>query len=122
MQRHENVTGMSDGSAEDTQVIEIGDGAGAEPSGNRHWPWIAALVSGAVLLVLAVVYLVDLFASSGQIERRTTIAGVPVGGMTPDEAAAALSAAAVPLYGHVMTVDVHGEPVSVDPAAAGLSP
>jgi len=53
MQRHETVTGMSDGSAEDTQVIEIGDGAGAEPSGNRHWPWIAALVSGAVLLVHA---------------------------------------------------------------------
>ena len=75
--------------------------------------------AGAVLLVLAVVYLVDLLSTSGEIERNTTIAGVEVGGMTPEQATAALTAQAVPGVRQPMTVDVHGEPDALDPAAAG---
>ena len=117
--------------SEQTQVIELTDGPaqrssapdGDSQGGSRpRWPLIAALASGAVLLVLAVVYLVDLLGSNGQIERRTTIAGVEVGGMTPEQATAALTAQAVPAYTRAMTIDVHGEPVTLDPAAAGLTP
>ena len=97
--------------AESTQRIRTGRSSG----------FVAAIVAGAVLVVLAVVYLVDLLGTSGEIERNTTIAGVDVGGMTPTEATAALTAQAVPVYGRPVTVDVHGEPTQINPEAAGLT-
>ena len=42
--------------------------------------------------------------------------------MTPDEALAALDQQVVPGYARTLNVDAHGEPVAVDPAAAGLTP
>ncbi|MET0965418.1 MAG: VanW family protein [Nakamurella sp.] len=130
----ENLTGTAatgDGSAEETQVIDPGvvDEPGATPAevppsrfGGRSAGWVAAVAAGAVLVVLALVYLVDLLGTSGELERNTTIAGVEVGGMTPDQAANALNAQAVPAYAEQVTVDVHGVPTSIDPAAAGLTP
>jgi len=108
-------------SAEDTQVIDTADGT-TTTAGGRSPGLIAAIVGGAVLLVLAVVYLVDLLSTSGEIERNTTIAGVEVGGMTPEQATAALTAGAVPAYQQPMTIDVHGIPTPLDPVAAGLTP
>ena len=77
---------------------------------------------GAVLLALTAVYVVDLLVTTGEIERGTGIAGVDVGGLTPDEATVRLNAQVVPQYGRPVTVDVHGESISLDPAAAGLTP
>jgi hypothetical protein len=77
---------------------------------------------GAGLLALAAIYLIELLLTSGEIERGTTIAGVDVGGLTPDEAVAALNAQVLPRYGRPVTVDVHGEPINLDPANAGLAP
>jgi hypothetical protein len=59
---------------------------------------------GAGLLALAAIYLVDLLLTSGEIERGTTIAGVDAGGLTPDEAVAALNAQVLPRYGRPVTV------------------
>ena len=39
--------------------------------------------------------------------------------MTPEQATAALTAQAVPAYSQPMTIDVHGEPTAIEPAAAG---
>ncbi len=111
-----------DRGAEDTQVIDTTGGAAAPTGGGRSPGLIAAIVGGALLLVLAVVYLVDLLSTSGEIERNTTIAGVEVGGMTPEQATAALTAGAVPAYQQPMTIDVHGIPTPLDPVAAGLTP
>ncbi len=92
----------------------------AQPEG-RSRGLVAAIIAGSVLLVLVVaVYLVDLLSTSGEIERHTTIAGVEVGGMTPEQAAAALTAQAAPAYIAPVTVDVHGVATPIDPAAAGL--
>jgi len=133
----ENLTGMAatgDGSAEETQVIEpgaVGEPPGASPAdvapkprkfGGRSTGWLAAVVAGAVLVVLALVYLIDLLSTSGELERNTTIAGVEVGGLSPDQATTALTEQALPAYSQQVTVDVHGEPTSVDPPAAGLTP
>jgi vancomycin resistance protein YoaR len=82
---------------------------------------IAAVASAAVILVLAIAYLVDLLSTSGEIERNTTVAGVQVGGMTPQQATAALTAQALPAYSAPVTVDVHGENTSIDPEQAGLN-
>lgn len=123
------------GSAEDTVVT----GRAAEPSADvppadvppgdvspaasrpSHRGRIIAVVVAGVFALLAAVYLVDLFRTSGTIERNTTVAGVDVGGLTPEEAAARLSAQAMPEYTAPMTVDVHGVPTTIDPTEAGLS-
>jgi vancomycin resistance protein YoaR len=132
----ENLTGTAgtgEGSSEETQVIEQRapvDSAGATPAaaaaprrfGGRSAGFIAAVGAGAVFVVLAVVYLFDLFSTSGELERNTTIAGVDVGGMTPDQAATILTEQAVSAYAQQVTVDVHGESTPIDPTAAGLTP
>ncbi len=103
-------------------------GAAAEPSGIRRvlarlgGRGLALVAAGGLILVLAVLYLVDLATTSGEIERNTTIAGVDVGEMTPEQALAALNQQVVPGYAQSLNVDAHGEPVAVEPAAAGLTP
>jgi vancomycin resistance protein YoaR len=82
---------------------------------------IAALAAGVGLVILAVVYLVDLLATSGELERNTTVAGVQVGGMTPEQASAALTAQALPAYAQSVTIDVHGEQTTLEPSSAGLT-
>lgn len=98
--------------------------AGTEPAtgagGSRRTTLIAAVVGG-VFAVLTAIYLVDLLTTSGTVERNTTVAGVEVGGLTPEQAAAELNARAIPDYAAPITVDVHGVPTTIDPAAAGLS-
>jgi len=76
----------------------------------RARSWVIGI--GAGLLALAATYLIDLLLTSGEIERGTTVAGVDVGGLTPDEAVAALNAQVLPRYGRPVTVDVHGEPTT----------
>jgi vancomycin resistance protein YoaR len=98
-----------------------GDPAAASGSGRSRRTTMVAAVAAGVFAVLAAVYLVDLFSTSGTIERRTTVAGVDVGGLTPQEATAQLEARATAEYAAPMTVDVHGVPTTIDPAEAGLT-
>ncbi|HEY0951776.1 VanW family protein, partial [Nocardioides sp.] len=51
----------------------------------------------------------------------TTVAGVDIGGRTPDEAEAALRAGLADRVDRPVTVSVEGEQATVDPAEAGLS-
>lgn len=97
---------------------------GAEPAdgpGRSPRTTLIAAVVGGVVAVLGAIYLVDLFATSGSVERNTTVAGVDVGGLTPEQAVAELGARALPAYGAPITVDVHGVPTTIDPAEAGLT-
>ncbi len=97
------------------------DDGGVEPAApSRRGRLIAAVVAG-VLALLGIGYVIDLLATSGEIERNTTVAGVDVGGLTPDQAAQVLAERAMPTYGLPMTVDVHGIPATIDPDEAGLS-
>jgi vancomycin resistance protein YoaR len=122
--------------SETTQIIDAGatqvigttpPGSGPAPTpgrpGGPSRGRLAAIIAGSVLLVLVVVvYLVDLLSTGGKIERHTTVAGVEVGGMTPEQATAALTEQAVPSYIAPVTLDVHGQATPIDPAAAGLTP
>jgi vancomycin resistance protein YoaR len=106
-------------SAEDPTPSDTGAAATGSTFG-RPRSWLIGI--GGALLALAAAYLVDLVVTSGEIERGASIAGVDVGGLTPDEATAALNAQVLPLYAPPVTVDVHGEPINLDPASAGLTP
>ncbi len=119
-----DVSGLDPGGRPAGDVPPPVEPSGSERAGGprgRSPRLVAAVIAGAVLVVLAVVYLVDVLSTSGEIERNTSIAGVDVGGMTPAEATAALTAQAIPAYNRPVTVDVHGEPTPIDPEAAGLT-
>lgn len=111
------------GSAGDEPPTDPPADVAAEESGagRSHRNKIIAVVVGGVFAVLTAVYLVDLLSTSGTIERNTTVAGVDVGGLSPEEAAAQLSAQAMPDYSAPVTVDVHGVPTTIDPTEAGLT-
>lgn len=81
--------------------------------------WLAVAV-----VVIAVVgfYLIDVAHTSGEIERNTQIAGIEVGGRTPDDARALLRQELQAEYTAAVTVDVHGTDVRLPPAEAGLAP
>ena len=120
-------TQVIDSTALDTKASEttVPDSEPAQSTGQPGGPSrgrLAAIIAGSVLLALVVVvYLFDLLSTGGEIDRHTTVAGVEVGGMTPEQATAALTEQAVPDYNQPMTIDVHGVPTTITPAAAGLS-
>lgn len=97
-------------------------GAAAQsPKRPRRSLLIPVLSTAGLLLVLATAYLVDLLVTSGEVERNTTIAGVEVGGLSPEEAGAAISAALEPTFTQPHQLTVHGQQVQVHPDRAGLS-
>ena len=114
------------GSALDDPTVRLRTSLPNSPAGppgrrrRRSGAAIGAVVAGAALLILGIAYLVDLLSTSGEIERNTTVAGVEVGGMTPQQAAVALTAQALPAYSAPVTVDVHGQNTPIDPEQAGL--
>lgn len=90
------------GSAEDIaaaypggdQGDDGGDDGGLPPadgSGRSWWRRRAVLIpTGAVVLLAAGAYGVDLLVSSGEVPRSTVVAGVEIGGLSPAAARAAL--------------------------------
>ena len=82
---------------------------------------VPALSLAGLLLVLATAYLVELLITSGQVERNTTVAGVEIGGLRPEEAQAAISAALESSFTQSHQLLVHGEQVRINPDRAGLT-
>ncbi len=115
------------GSADDTVIapVEAEDaadaGASPSPAPRANRGKLIAAVVGGVFALLTAVYLVDLLTTAGKVERNTTVAGVDIGGLAPEQAAQALTDQAMPQYSTPMTVDVHGVPTEIDPTRAGLT-
>lgn len=113
-----------------TDVIPVARGAAPADTQGRPGPkrsrarrgwWIGIGAAAFVILAVLGVYLVDLFATRGEIERGTRIAGVDVGGLTPAQATAALERELGPRFRQPVTVTVHGAEVTLDPQQAGLT-
>jgi vancomycin resistance protein YoaR len=74
------------------------------------------------LAVVAVgLYAVGFFVAGNKVPSGTTIAGVDVGGMTPDEATTALQAELAPRIERPIRAVVAGRTYSLDPQRAGLA-
>lgn len=101
-----------------TEVLTL-DEDEAPPAVARRGRMVALIVA-AVVLVLGGVYLVDWLLTRNDLERGTTIAGVDVGGLTAEQAAATLTRELDELRAPIPMTS-HGEPITLDPTAAGLS-
>ncbi|GAA2007810.1 VanW family protein [Nakamurella flavida] len=96
-----------------------------EPGGTsaRRRPGVVvAAVVGALVGVVALLYLINLGTTSGEIERNTSIGGVQVGGLTPEEARTQLADhLGGDTYGASVTLQTASGPVEFVPQDNGLT-
>ncbi|MGD7788291.1 VanW family protein [Propionibacteriaceae bacterium Y1700] len=81
---------------------------------------IVGLVLGGLALVVVGFYAVGYFAASDKLPRDAAIAGIPIGGLTRDQAIDKVETELGPKATGTITVTVDGKDHEIDPAAAGL--
>lgn len=91
----------------------------AEEPQRSEWLGIAVRTALA-LTVLVAVYVGVAYYLGGRIPNGTTVEGVQIGNLTPDDARDTLERRLEPLATEPITVQVDGEELRVDPAQAGL--
>jgi vancomycin resistance protein YoaR len=79
------------------------------------------IVVASLLGLLALAYFIDLGMSSGHVPRGVTVAGVPVGGITPVAAEQRLREQLEPQLSHPITLEAGDVNATLDPARAGLT-
>ena len=94
------------------------------PGGLSGWQRIAVVVGLAVLLlaIMSVAATARVNASSGRILAGVTVAGIDVGGMTRDEAVAAVKATTEPKLRRGVFVVAGGKRWPVTPPGWGVGP
>ncbi|GGS19998.1 MULTISPECIES: VanW family protein [Actinokineospora] len=80
-----------------------------------------ALIAGAVFGALVLLYGIDLLVSGGSVPRGVTVAGVDVGGMSREDAEAALRQEIEPRLSEPIALQAGTVEHKLDPAAAGLT-
>ncbi|MGD7705782.1 VanW family protein [Microlunatus sp. Y2014] len=91
-----------------------------KPSRMRPWK-LLTLILGGLLLVLLGTYVVGYVMAGENTPRNATVDGIPIGGMSRDEAIATLERELGPKGEAELTVVVDGEEHKVKPAEAGLT-
>jgi vancomycin resistance protein YoaR len=113
-------------SADDSDGGDTSDGpppGDGPPGGGDRGPWWrrrAVLVPAGALAVLAAAYGADLLIASGDIPRSTVVAGIDIGGMSPDAAATALERRLAPQVVADHTVVADDVEATLSPATAGI--
>ncbi|MCK7678439.1 VanW family protein [Corynebacterium sp. CCM 9186] len=90
-------------------------------SGRRTGAIVLGAVLGALVLLIAV-YGADYLLSKGKVPRGVTVAGVPIGGMTPQDAELRLAEELDDSLAAPVTVTAGAAESTLDPVAAGLHP
>ncbi len=91
----------------------------AEPGRSRSYRK-PAVIAGAVVGALGLLYGLDLALSSGEVPRGVTVAGVEVGGLAQDEAERALREKIEPRLTQPVALRAGAVEEKLDPATAGL--
>ncbi|WP_309134619.1 VanW family protein [Cellulomonas sp.] len=86
----------------------------------RRWPRTLAVVGGAAVL-LGGAYVGASYALADRVPRGATVAGVEIGGMTADEARAALTSGLEERTGAPLPLVAQDAQAELDPATAGLA-
>jgi vancomycin resistance protein YoaR len=88
-----------------------------EPAGGK----VVVLLLGALLLLAGGAYAAAYLAAGDKVPRGTTVAGVDIGGRTPEQAEEALRAGLADQVDRPIPASVDGRTVSVAPSDAGLA-
>ncbi|CAI9409554.1 VanW family protein [Nocardioides sp. T2.26MG-1] len=92
-----------------------------EPAREKEGGKVVLLVLAGLVVLFAGAYVAVYLAAGDKVPRGTTVAGVEVGGRTPDAAEKALRAGLADRVDRPIAVTVDGERSTVDPGEAGLS-
>lgn len=92
----------------------------APDDGRRRWPRQLAVVAG-LAVVLAGAYVGAAYALADRVPRATTVAGVPIGGLSSADAVARLDDGLAGRTTQPLTVAAQGSTAQLDPARSGLS-
>lgn len=106
------VTQLDEQAARDPEQTGTRDGAGGK---------VVLLTLGGLLLLAGLAYAAAYAGAGDKVPRGTTVAGVDIGGMSPDEAEQELRAELADRVDRPVQVSADGESGSLDAAAAGLS-
>lgn len=99
------------------EPIEAQESDGKRRSGLK---WLVGVLAGLVVLVGGG-YVAAYFIAGNQVPRHAEVQGVPIGGLTPSEAADKLESELGPLYSAPIVISDGAETsVELDPAASGL--
>ncbi|MEU0467052.1 VanW family protein [Amycolatopsis sp. NPDC006131] len=90
------------------------------PKQRPWWRRPAPVVVAAVVVALGVLYLLDLALTGGEVPRGTLVAGIPVGGMTPDAAEEKLRGELTPRLTQPVQVVAGNAETQFVPADAGI--
>ncbi|MGH3877611.1 MAG: VanW family protein [Actinophytocola sp.] len=101
----------------DEPTVKIKKGWGDKRPNLRR----TGIIVGAVFGALVVLYTVDLIATSGDVPRGVSVAGVDVGGESHEDAEQALRSAIEPRLTAPVDVTIGDESAKVDPVKAGLT-
>lgn len=96
-------------------------GAVRDPHREREGGVVVLLLLAGLVLLLGGAYAAAYLVAGDNVPRGTTVAGVPVGGHTPDVARQVLAEELGPRTTTPITLVVDGREVTVDPVVAGLS-
>ncbi|MGW5722867.1 VanW family protein [Amycolatopsis sp. NPDC003865] len=91
-----------------------------EGSARPWWRRPATIAAASVLGALGLLYVVDLAVTAGDVPRGTSVAGIPVGGLTPADAQEKLWKALTPRLGAAIQVTAGDRSTQFVPASAGV--
>ncbi len=87
----------------------------------RIHPMLAAAIAvGLTFALMGAAYALTRWASDGEVMGRVEVAGVGIGGLTPEEAVAELRALEEEYLSRTVDFSIDGAPVQLDPREAGL--
>lgn len=84
----------------------------------RRWPWV---VGAGVVVIAGGLYATGYAMASDTVPRNASVAGVPLGGLSSQEAEATLTQAMASKVAAPLTVTVGAKTAPLDPVAAGLT-
>jgi vancomycin resistance protein YoaR len=90
------------------------------PGPRRRPGLIAAVVIGSLLVIAAALYLIGYFVTADRLPRNAVVSGIPVGGLTEEQAVTKLTAELGPRAKQPIQVTVGERKAPVLPADAGL--
>ena len=105
---------------DDSLVVDPFAVASPEPGPRRSPGLVAAVVVGSLLVIATALYLVGYFVTADRLPRNAVVSGVPVGGLTEDQAVEKLTAELGPRAKQPIQVIVGERKALVRPTDAGL--